>query len=475
LDSAFLRIAALTASGAMLWFGTGLHPIWWLTWIAPLPVLFAARRANATAAFFLAFGAWAIGDMNQWQYLHGLIGIPLGPSSLAIAGPALVFAAAVIFWRAFARRGAPIRAALGFAAVWVTYELASQKLSVNSTFGNIAYSQMDFLPVVQIASLAGVAGISFLLFFVPAMMMAIPRRAALLLIVPLALLGWGEARSREKLSGPTVKVGLIASDEPANLRPRDAGKIQKTFADYAEQAQRLIEQGAEVVVIPEKTAVISGDTVKMLDRIVSGAAGHGAVFAVGVERWTDAAKLNEIRFFGRGGQMQATYEKHHMLPPFESNLLPGNSLTVLDEPSGKWGLEICKDMDFPALSRQYGNAGVALLLTPAWDFEADGWYHGRMAILRGVESGFSIARAVKQGVLTVSDDRGRVMAERATNAADFATVLAAVPVHHDETLYDRWGDWFGWLTVAALGGLIVTLLVRRGIFEPAPPDSVPRS
>ena len=52
----------------------------------------------------------------------------------------------------------------------------------------------------------------------------------------------------------------------------------------------------------------------------------------------------------------------------------------------------------------------SLLLVPAWDFDVDGWLHGRMAILRGVESGFSIVRAPKQGILTVTDDRGRVLA-----------------------------------------------------------------
>jgi apolipoprotein N-acyltransferase len=83
-----------------------------------------------------------------------------------------------------------------------------------------------------------------------------------------------------------------------------------------------------------------------------------------------------------------------------------------------------------------------------------------MAVMRGVESGFSIARAPKQGILTVSDDRGRVVAERQSNAADFSTLVATAPVHHDVTLYDRWGDWFGWLNVCLLGGLLGVFLIN---------------
>ena len=45
-------------------------------------------------------------------------------------------------------------------------------------------------------------------------------------------------------------------------------------------------------------------------------------------------------------------------------------------------MEICKDMDFPLLSRQYGNDGAGLMLVPAYDFVTDGWLHGRMAILK---------------------------------------------------------------------------------------------
>ena len=142
-----------------------------------------------------------------------------------------------------------------------------------------------------------------------------------------------------------------------------------------------------------------------------------------------------------------------MLPPFESKFTVGNSQTTLQQP--RWGVTICKDMDFPGLSREYGRDGVGLLLVPAWDFDADGWLHGRMAILRGVEDGFSIARAPRHGILSVSDSRGRVLAERSTAAAPFSTILTQVPVNHEATLYSRAGDWFAWCCITLLLGLLV--------------------
>ena len=68
------------------------------------------------------------------------------------------------------------------------------------------------------------------------------------------------------------------------------------------------------------------------------------------------------------GVVEAIYEKHHILPLYESSFTAGTSRTVLREPSGVWGIQICKDMDFQKLSRQYGGDGVGLLLVPAWDF-----------------------------------------------------------------------------------------------------------
>lgn len=71
-----------------------------------------------------------------------------------------------------------------------------------------------------------------------------------------------------------------------------------------------------------------------------------------------------------------------------------------------------------------------------------------MAILRGVESGFSIARSVKQGILTLSDSRGRVLAARRTGSADFDILIGTLPLGFGPTCYDRTGDWFAWVNFA---------------------------
>jgi apolipoprotein N-acyltransferase len=227
----------------------------------------------------------------------------------------------------------------------------------------------------------------------------------------------------------------------------------------------MVSQGAQVVVIPEKIGLISGADLAQVDSIMEAVARERRItISISFEH---SPNLNETRLYSPNGALEAIYEKHHMLPPFESHLLPGVKRVVIERPPGKWGMQICKDMDFPLLSRQYGNDGAGLMLVPAWDFVTDGWLHGRIAILRGVESGFSIARAPRQGILTVTDDRGRVLAERDTGSPPFAVLVASVPVVNERTIYGREGDWFAWLNlvlaVAVLTSIPYKTWIGRGV------------
>jgi apolipoprotein N-acyltransferase len=118
-------------------------------------------------------------------------------------------------------------------------------------------------------------------------------------------------------------------------------------------------------------------------------------------------------------------------------------------------------MDFTNPARAYGQAGVGLMLTPAWDFRVDGFYHGHIAVMRAVEDGFSLVRAARNGLLTVADDRGRIVAEISSGTAPFATILATVPAGHSDTLFLSLGDWFGWCAIALLVLVLVQLLRKR--------------
>src|SRR6266516_5136991 len=122
-------------------------------------------------------------------------------------------------------------------------------------------------------------------------------------------------------------------------------------------------------------------------------------------------------------------------------------------------MQICKDMDFPALSREYAGDGTNLMLVPAWHFNVDGWLHSRMAVMRAVENGFGLARSARNGLLILSDNRGRILAEAATVPGRFVSITGNVNVSREETFYTRVGDWFAWLCVVVFVSLLAFQLL----------------
>jgi apolipoprotein N-acyltransferase len=454
-SASFLAAPCLAISAALFFLGTGLAPLWPLTWFAPIPVLWASTRLSGRQSFFAGAAAYALGFLNEWSYLQPVLSTWIVSSFLVSS--ACFFGVGVLLFRMAVVRGKLWQAAFLFPAFWTSFELAVAMISVHGTFGNISYSQMNFLPILQIASVTGIWGISFTICLfastIAVLLVPAPRSAKLPLLISGAFIvgvfAFGAWRLGSTPHSPTVKVALIASDAPENANSNTSAEAQQIFQRYAGQAKLLTPQSVQLFVFPETVGPVNDASQVDFDDFVGKLAKEtGAYIEIGVARITPSVASNQERLYSPQGELVATYNKHHLLPPGENRFTPGTKLAVVSGISGKWGLEICKDLDFPRLSRQYSQDDVALLIVPASDFVADGWLHGRMAILRGVESGFSIARSAKFGILTATDDRGRVLAERDTIGPVFATAVANIPVRHDSTLYSRFGNWFAWLCVA---------------------------
>ena len=462
-----LGIAATLASALCFWFGTGLDPAWWLTWLAPLPVLWLATRVRATAAALSAFAAALIAAGNQWHYVHDVIRLPLPVVVLATCAGTLVFALAVLLYRRLALRGQHLTAMLSVPLLWTTIFFANAALSPHGTWGDLAYSQIDALPVIQIAALTGLWGIGFVVMLAPTCVAILldgavaPRarwQAGLLggAIVALAL-GCGAWRLHDEDASSIAKIGLVSltSDRPPSPS-EPAGEA--LLARYLAVLDKFADASVQYAVMPEVSLKVSQADVPALHEF---AQRRGITLVTGVDFKPDGApERNASLAFDAHGGATASYAKQHLVPVFEDRFTPGNTTALIGDT--RVGLTICKDNDFPALGREYGEREAQLLLVPAWDFQLDGWLHSRMAILRGVESGFAIARTARDGRLTLSDDRGRVLAETSSVESD-AQLVGELPLRRTRTLYARWGDWFAWLCVAGLAFVLWRALPVRGL------------
>lgn len=457
---------AVALTGTMIWFGNGLNPLWPLMWFAMLPVLWFALGSSWWATAIVAMSSMMLGGLSMWHYLHK-VGVPAIVWIIVYSVAGAAFVAAALLFRLLVQRGRVWSALVALPAMWVTCEYLRNLVTPHGSAGSLAYTQLKFLPFLQLASITGPWGLSFfLLLFQSALAIGIylwpidrkqARRVAGAGLAAVALvLVFGTVRLASP-QGKTIRVGLISSDEGANEDVASEGESTKQlFSNYAAEAEKLAAQGAQAIVMPEKLGVVIEPDTKTMDTVLQGTADKsGATIVAGVVRVASPLKYNEARIYVPHVQV-ASYDKQHMLPPFESNLEPGRELALLPRTTEIVGVAICKDMDFARPARSYGESGAGVMLVPAWDFFMDDAWHGHIAVMRGVEDGFSVVRSAKGGFLTVSDSRGRILAETRSNSAPFATLLADVPAEHHGTLYQVLGDWFAWVSV----GLLAFVLAR---------------
>jgi apolipoprotein N-acyltransferase len=459
---------AVFTTAALLLAGDGMNPVWPLMWIAFIPVLLLAAEttswglAAATAALSMF-----LGNLTLLYYLHVVLHAPVIAWLIPVSIASLLFTAGVLLFRALLHRGAAFGALVALPAFWTVCEYLASFAPANGTAGSLAYTQERFLPLLQVASLTGPWGITFLLLLFPSAVASgvylshrkIPQARLVLgstMAVLAAAILFGVIRLTVPAAQHSIRVGLLDTDTV--VFAKQASEMQKLVNNYAEEAEKLARAGAQIIVMPEKTGLLLERDMAKFDLAMQAMADRtNATLIIGVQHVLAPNLFNEARIY-TPNQPVSTYHKQHMLAPFESDLTPGTSLTLLSKAGSPIGVAICKDIDFIHPALDYGRAGIDLLLDPAWDFSIDRAWHGHIAIMRGVEGGYAVAHTAKDGFLTVTDDRGRILGEVETNDQPFATLLVNVPLRHDQTVFDRFGTWFpmmaGLLLLATIGRLL---------------------
>jgi apolipoprotein N-acyltransferase len=224
--------------------------------------------------------------------------------------PALLFGSALLLFRALLRRRAYWCEMLAFPAAWVTFEYLTSLVSPHGTAGSLAYSQLNFLPFLQLASVTGPSGMSFvLLLFSSALVVgfcthrtaskqAIQIVSAGVGLVALVLI-FGFVRLSLPASAKLVKVGLIASDLPQNIDVAQEGAAtERLLRDYAARAESLAAAGADVIVIPEKLGVVTDADVEQTDALLQGIADRtGSTIVAGVVDIASPVEYNQARVY----------------------------------------------------------------------------------------------------------------------------------------------------------------------------------
>ena len=460
--------ACVLASALTYAVSTGAVNLWPLAWVAPLPILWLALRVTGRQAAIAAFVAYALGWIGNLPVFLAVVPLPI-VVAMSLAAAAAV-AAIVALARAVALRLDLRLYALAFALFWTAWE--ALVLMPIGAAAEIGFSQADVLPLIQIASLTGVVGVSFVMTFAPAAvatLLALRERGRAWrgsAVGSLALVGgvlvFGAVRLLQAPEAQPVRVGVAVSDEMmGRFRTERADEAMDVVDAYVRRTAELAGRGAQVVVLPEKLVGVTPAYAEAVDERFAKAAAAGDVWLVaGINRIGTPTPRNVAVVFAPDGRKVLEYDKVHLVPGYEDAYVSGREIGSLPTAPGPWAVAVCRDLSVPELGRRLSRAGARLVFAPAWDFGADGPLESRVARLRAVEGGFALVRAAKQGVVTVSDAYGRTRLAIPTSRV--REVLAVVPVvpGSGSTLYARAGDWFGRLCVAGAALLLLGLGLR---------------
>lgn len=174
-----------------------------------------------------------------------------------------------------------------------------------------------------------------------------------------------------------MKIGL------AQLNSRDDKERNLACAEAA--IDRLVAQGADLVVLPEMANFLSSDAENALaaepvpgpstERLRAKAREHGVFLHLGSVVESRGGRLyNTSVVFDRAGEEVARYSKIHLfdveLPGGKvyresAAITPGDQVTTFECEGLTVGLAICYDLRFPELFRALADRGAHLLLVAA--------------------------------------------------------------------------------------------------------------
>src|SRR5208337_204169 len=158
-----------------------------------------------------------------------------------------------------------------FLFFFTAFEWLLFKLSHDGTAASIAYSQSNFLPFIQIASITGILGITFIVTLIPSAgamgwhfrkeksKLLFLTFAVSILIVSIFLYGFIRMNNIPKTD--KITVGLVVLDEKMHkMENLNSQSELEHIKNYALEIRKLATQGAKLIVLPERAINLTKET-----------------------------------------------------------------------------------------------------------------------------------------------------------------------------------------------------------------------
>ena len=448
------RRVTLAASGGLLLFAA-FPPLdlGFLAWFALVPLLAAIEGESPSRAFGLGLLAGGVAYLTivSWMLAFGVLPWILLAAYLSVY---VGIFAGLSSWVA-ARRPAWV-AVWSVALLWTALEYLRSIGVFGFPWALLGLTQHRYPPVIQIAKVTGVFGVSFLVALGGAALAraVISRRlgpmVAPAMIVAAAIL-WGGPQVQTQNTG-SLRIAAVQPNVPARV------KFDPLLSPgHMDTLRRLVGaaggQGAELIVLPE-TAIpynIFGPSGVLRE------VGHwaGRAGATLIASSLENGVSNIAVAVAPSGQAVSRYDKVRLVAFGEYGVRPGQRHEPLWTPPGQVGIAICFESIFPDVGRALVRNGAELLAV----MTNDGWFdgtsgveqHAAHSVLRAVETGRWVVRAANTGVTMVIDPAGRVSSRLQPRTE--AVLVDRAAFVRSSTFYARRGDVFAIATLFAIAVL----------------------
>ena len=444
-------------------------------WVASVPLLMylaSTRGYRSRMLFLLALiVAWSI-------CIAKIITPPLPPLFIFLFSVpiSLFHLPGYLLWSRFRNRRWSV---FLFPAVMAVMEWIQYTFTPFASWGVAAYSQAHSLAIMQTVSLFGMAGLSFLVYWVNACLaeMALGKERTVAnwhspLAAVVLLLAFGALRyeTGKLKSVDTLKVAATGTDSEVKGFPLPSKESNdRVRSDLFRRTELAARSGAKLVVWNEASTFVVPEEMQAWQDTLSTLARRLNVVLVAafVVPLSESPVLyeNKYLFFDSTGALIQTYFKHQPVPGEPA--VKGREPIAVHRMAGvNLGAAICYDYDFPYLAREYGRLGADLVAVPASDWRGIDPLHSRMAAFRAVEQGHSIIRSTRFGLSTAITPYGEMVAQMSSFDRNDRVMIAHLPVKSVDTLYSRTGDVFVYLCLGFIG-----FFIYNACGSPAKPES----
>ncbi len=487
-------------SGILIALSFPLTDFAFLIWVALVPLLVAAEKSDARTAFRVGFitGITAYAGILYWlnivftHYGHLPWVVSVSLYLLLVLWLASFYGLSLVTASIGEKLG--IKSAFTLPVAWVAFDLIRSHLLTGFPWAMLGHSQYRILPLIQIADIFGVYGITAVIVLANIVLYRVFRAlsgagvpypvksAAILAIFMVFILGYGFKRlnTHDNDSSPQLKVALIQGNIPQNVKWSPAFK-DHTISVYERLTTEAAKGGADLVVWPESAMpFFYQDDQKMGERLRTLARNLETTILFGAPAHTFRngrnTLLNSAFAIDRDGRTLARSDKIHLVPYGEyvplgkyftfinklvsgiGDFSPGESALTMNIGKTVTGTLVCYEIIFPEIAAKYVQNGARVLINitnDAWFGRSSAPYqHLAIAAFRAVETRTPLIRAANTGVTAIIDRNGHIRTMTDIFVEDYRTGL--VTPGTGDSVYLKTGDIAPWLCV-----LLTMLLFAR--------------